>query len=83
MNAILKDLTALGVHERLQLVEDLWDSIAEDSLPPISDEVYEEVCRRAAWPTRIQAMAKAWSRSPRSSAFGCDALGRIQAGSTR
>ena len=49
MNAILKDLTSLSVHERLQLVEDLWDSIAEDSLPPISDEVYEEVCRRAAW----------------------------------
>lgn len=49
MNAILKDLTALSVHERLQLVEDLWDSIAEESLPPISDEVHEELRRRAAW----------------------------------
>lgn len=49
MNAILKDLTAPGVHERLQLVEDLWDSIAEESLPPISDDAYEEMRRRAAW----------------------------------
>jgi len=49
MNAILKDLVTLGVHEKLQLVEDLWDSIANESLPPMSDAVYEELCRRAAW----------------------------------
>ena len=49
MNAILKDLTALSVHERLQLVEDLRDSIAEESLPPISDDTYEKLRRRAAW----------------------------------
>ncbi|MFC5609150.1 addiction module protein [Variovorax soli] len=49
MNALLKDIAELGVHEKLQLVEDLWDSIAEDAMPPMSNEVYEELCRRAAW----------------------------------
>ena len=49
MNAILKDLSALSVHERLLLVQDLWDSIAKDSLPPVSDEVHEELRRRKAW----------------------------------
>ena len=49
MNAILKDIEALGVHEKLQLVEDLWDSIAEDLMPPMSDAVKEELDRRAAW----------------------------------
>ncbi|NVO06577.1 MAG: addiction module protein, partial [Rhodoferax sp.] len=27
MNALLQSLAHLGPHERLQLVEDLWDSI--------------------------------------------------------
>ena len=49
MSALLKEIASLGTHEKLQLVEDLWDSIAEDAMPPMSDEVYEELCRRAAW----------------------------------
>lgn len=49
MNAILKDLSYLGPHERLQLVEDLWDSIDQDSLPAMTDATYDELVRRAAW----------------------------------
>jgi len=49
MNALSKDIAGLGVHEKLQLVEDLWDSIAEEAMPPMSDEIYDELCRRAAW----------------------------------
>ena len=37
MNAILKDLSQLGPYERLQLVEDLWDSIDQDTLPAMTD----------------------------------------------
>ncbi len=35
MNAALKTLQQLPVVERLQAVEDLWDSIAEDSQQPL------------------------------------------------
>ena len=49
MNAILKNFEALGVHEKLQLVEDLWDSIDEELMPSMSDALKTELDRRAAW----------------------------------
>jgi putative addiction module component (TIGR02574 family) len=49
MNALLQSLSHLGPHERLQLVEDLWDSIDEDSVPVMSDTIYLELQHRAAW----------------------------------
>ena len=49
MNALLQSLAHLGPHERLQLVEDLWDSIDEDSVPVMSEEIYQELNRRTAW----------------------------------
>ena len=49
MNAILKDLESLGLHEKLQLVEDLWDSIDEDLMPPMSETLKAELDRRANW----------------------------------
>jgi len=49
MNALSKDIAALGIHEKLQLVEDLWDSIDQELLPPMSDELKAELDRRAAW----------------------------------
>ena len=49
MNAILKDLESLGLHEKLQLVEDLWDSIDEDLMPPMSETLKAELDRRARW----------------------------------
>jgi putative addiction module component (TIGR02574 family) len=48
MNAILKNFETLGVHEKLQLVEDLWDSI-EELMPSMSDSLKTELDRRAAW----------------------------------
>ena len=41
-------LFRLPVAERLQLVEDLWDSIARDSGPPVSEEVKQELLKRHA-----------------------------------
>ena len=49
MNATLKDLAYLGPSEKLQLVEDLWDSIDHDAIPAISDATHDEFVRRAAW----------------------------------
>ncbi len=49
MSALPKEIQQLGVHEKLQLVEDLWDDIAAESMPPISDAVLEELERRSAW----------------------------------
>jgi putative addiction module component (TIGR02574 family) len=48
MNAILKSTENLGAHEKLQLVEDLWDSIETTSVPVMNDAIYEELGRRAS-----------------------------------
>ena len=49
MNAILKDLAHLGQAEKLQLVEDLWDSIDQHAIQAISDATQQEFVRRAEW----------------------------------
>jgi putative addiction module component (TIGR02574 family) len=47
MNTEHASLFKLGRAERLQLVEDLWDSIAEEEAPlPISETKREELHRR-------------------------------------
>ncbi|HEV7401864.1 MAG TPA: addiction module protein [Chthoniobacteraceae bacterium] len=47
MNAEFAHLLQLGRAERLQLVEDLWDSIADEQPPlPVPDWKIEEVRRR-------------------------------------
>ncbi len=50
MNAVLKNLTHLSTQEKIQLVEDLWDDISEQTdITPTSASAREEVLRRAAW----------------------------------
>ena len=49
MNAVLKSLNHLSVEEKLQLVEDLWDDIAEQKAIPVSQATQIEVMKRAAW----------------------------------
>ena len=49
MNAVLKSLNHLSVEEKLQLVEDLWDDIAEQKAIPVSQVTQIEVMKRAAW----------------------------------
>ena len=50
MNAVLKNLTHLSTQEKIQLVEDLWDDISEQTdITPTSNTAREEVLRRAAW----------------------------------
>ncbi len=37
---------ALPADEKLKLVEELWDSIPEDELPPLTQQQMEEIERR-------------------------------------
>ncbi len=55
----ISELKRLSVAERILLVEELWDSIAQDSeLPPITDAQRQELERRlAAFETNPRAGA--------------------------
>ena len=44
--ALLKELLELPAAERLELVEELWDSIRPGDLPPLTDAQIEEFERR-------------------------------------
>jgi putative addiction module component (TIGR02574 family) len=46
----LRELFKLSIAERIQLVEDLWDSIAADSQnpPPLTEAQCQELDRRVA-----------------------------------
>ena len=48
MNAALQDYSSLSISERIQLVEDIWDSIAEEAPAEIglSEAQVAEVNRR-------------------------------------
>ena len=49
MNAHLKELLALSIDDRIELVEELWDSIeTELEASPISDDLRAEIDRRIA-----------------------------------
>lgn len=45
MNTILEEVQKLSVSERIQLVEDIWDSMPPFS-PALSQEVVDELHRR-------------------------------------
>jgi hypothetical protein len=54
--ALLKELMELNPAERIQLAEDLWDSIAADEMPPLSDEQMER------WIGALLSMSEALHR---------------------
>jgi len=45
---LLADASRLPVADRIQLIEALWDSVPEDSLPPLTDAWIAEIQRRSA-----------------------------------
>lgn len=45
-NFNLEEIRQLSVAERLQLVSDIWDSIPENSHPPLTSAQREELDRR-------------------------------------
>jgi len=54
------ELMKLTADERLDLVEDLWDSIAQHELPPLTAEQREELDRRCAEHLRDPSSASKW-----------------------
>ncbi len=63
MNTEFASLFKLGRAERLQLVEDLWDSIAqEDAELPVSDWKREEVRRRKERFLQHPASGRTWDQ---------------------
>ncbi len=49
MSISVEQIDQLGRFERLQLVEDLWDRFAAESISEVSVEVLDELERRARW----------------------------------
>jgi len=62
MNIKLEDLFKLSPAERIQLAEDLWDSVAADpqSLPPLTEEQIAEIERRLAEHARDPSSSISW-----------------------
>jgi putative addiction module component (TIGR02574 family) len=46
--SLLNDASQLPLGERIQLIEALWDTVPENSAPPLSDEWLAEIERRSA-----------------------------------
>jgi putative addiction module component (TIGR02574 family) len=62
MTNAFPELLKLSVAERIQLVEDIWDSIAaEPNAVPLSDELREELDHRLADQAANPGVGKPWS----------------------
>jgi putative addiction module component (TIGR02574 family) len=57
---LLKELMELTPEERIQLAEDLWDSIAPDEMPPLTEEQSREIDRRLAAHEKDPGRASRW-----------------------
>jgi putative addiction module component (TIGR02574 family) len=63
MHTEFAPLFKLARAERLQLVEDLWDSIAEEGTPlPVAEWKIEEVLRRKARLEQDPASGRSWEQ---------------------
>jgi putative addiction module component (TIGR02574 family) len=58
--ALLAELLRLSPAERIQLAEDLWDSIEPEELPPLTAEQMAECERRYAEHLRDPGSASSW-----------------------
>jgi putative addiction module component (TIGR02574 family) len=63
MNIKLEDLFKLSPAERIQLAEDLWDSVAADprNFPPLTEAQVAEIERRLADHARDPGSALDWA----------------------
>jgi putative addiction module component (TIGR02574 family) len=46
--ALLSDASRLPLGERMRLIEALWDTVADEPLPPLDEEWMAEINRRSA-----------------------------------
>ncbi len=62
----LSDVLELSVSERIQLVEDIWDSIAKAPMPaPLSEAQREELDRRLEAHRRNPTSGSTWAEVKR------------------
>ena len=45
---LLADAAQLPVADRIQLIDAIWETLPDDSMPPLSDEWIAEIRRRSA-----------------------------------
>lgn len=58
--ALLKELLELTPEERIELAEDLWDSIEPEEIPPLTAEQKHELERRYAEHIRNPGRGSRW-----------------------
>jgi putative addiction module component (TIGR02574 family) len=58
--ALLDELMELTPAERIQLAEDLWDSIPLENMPPLTDEQRAELDRRWSEHQKNPGRAAPW-----------------------
>jgi putative addiction module component (TIGR02574 family) len=56
----LLELLELPAAERLEIVEELWDSLAPEEFPPLSDEQKAEIDRRLEAHEKDPGRASPW-----------------------
>jgi putative addiction module component (TIGR02574 family) len=51
MPTLIEQIHQLNVAEKIQLVQEVWDEIAQDAqaVPPVPEDVQQEVLRRSSW----------------------------------
>ena len=54
------DFSALSIQERLDLIEELWDSVDQHDVPPPSPELLAELDRRAIEAEQHPQGGKPW-----------------------
>ena len=54
------DFSALSIQERLDLIEELWDSVDQHDVPPPSPALLAELDRRAIEAERDPQAGKPW-----------------------
>jgi putative addiction module component (TIGR02574 family) len=58
--ALLNELMQLSVEDRLELVQDLWNSIPAEDFSPLSEEQMAELDRRLAEHEKDPSRASPW-----------------------
>jgi putative addiction module component (TIGR02574 family) len=80
MKNVLDDILTLSVAERMQLVEDIWDSIAATpEAVPVTDAQRKELARRKRAHQRNPAAAKPW-KEVRAKFAACGFLTSMHSG---
>lgn len=62
MSTVRKEILSLSITDRLQLLEEIWDSLAETpEMIPVTDAQRKELARRRRVHARNPSAAKSWA----------------------